>query len=156
MVDSVKIITTERLGVSGYLFGVDLRMQMDKKQRGVEAEKTLHCPAGLLVPQSAYIGSSLAIPCPGTAPFSCRSSSPLLCPVAKPTCSSWRKKRCHDAASCFSAGKEEVPMSADAKAAVPVLFHSKFFQALTCQNCNSKACCDFAHAISSPYYQGNA
>ncbi|MEQ2242342.1 hypothetical protein ILYODFUR_034948 [Ilyodon furcidens] len=44
----------------------------------LEAEKTLQRSAGLPLPQSAYDGSRLVIPCPGTGPLSCRSSSPPL------------------------------------------------------------------------------
>ncbi|KAK5615258.1 hypothetical protein CRENBAI_003825 [Crenichthys baileyi] len=48
-----------------------------------EAEKTLRRSAGLSVLQSAYDGSRLAIPCPGTGSLSRRSSTPLLHSAAK-------------------------------------------------------------------------
>ncbi|KAK5601013.1 hypothetical protein CRENBAI_005420 [Crenichthys baileyi] len=62
-----------------------------------EAEKTLRRSAGLSVPQSAYDGSRLAIPCPGTGPLRRRSPpAPLAAhfgPAVKPLPSSRRKKR---------------------------------------------------------------
>ncbi|KAK5602930.1 hypothetical protein CRENBAI_019541 [Crenichthys baileyi] len=81
-----------------------------------EAVKTLHHSVGLLVPQSAYDGSRLAIPCPGTGPLSRFSSSPPLHQAAKLTSSSRRKTRQHGATSCSSASKEEFPMSVAATA----------------------------------------
>ncbi|KAK5602383.1 hypothetical protein CRENBAI_012941 [Crenichthys baileyi] len=77
-----------------------------------EAEKTLCRSAGLSVPQSAYDGSRLAIPCLGTGPL--RSSPPLHTAV-KPSSSSRRKKRRRGAPSCVSAGEEESPTAAAAK-----------------------------------------
>ncbi|KAK5603618.1 hypothetical protein CRENBAI_003524 [Crenichthys baileyi] len=75
-----------------------------------EAEKTLRRSAGLSVPQSAYDGSRLAIPCPGTGPLR-RCSLPA--PLAAPSPSSCRKKRRRGAPSC-SAGEEVVCLPADA------------------------------------------
>ncbi|KAK5603508.1 hypothetical protein CRENBAI_005997 [Crenichthys baileyi] len=57
-----------------------------------EAERTLCRSAGLSVPQSAYDGSRLAIPCPGTGPLRRRSPpAPLAAhsgPAVKPSPSS--------------------------------------------------------------------
>ncbi|KAK5604253.1 hypothetical protein CRENBAI_020526 [Crenichthys baileyi] len=78
-----------------------------------EAEKTLRRSAGLSVPQSAYDGSRLAIPCPGTGPLRRRSSPPLHTAV-KPSSSSRRKKRRRGAPSCVSASEEESPTAAAA------------------------------------------
>ncbi|KAK5613756.1 hypothetical protein CRENBAI_016648 [Crenichthys baileyi] len=78
-----------------------------------EPEKTLHRSAGLSVPQSAYDGSRLAIPCPGTGPLRRRSSPPLHTAV-KPSSSSHRKKRRRGAPSCVSASEEESPTAAAA------------------------------------------
>ncbi|KAK5619009.1 hypothetical protein CRENBAI_004084 [Crenichthys baileyi] len=47
-----------------------------------EAERTLRRSAGLSVPQSAYDGSGLAIPCPGTGPLRRRSLPAPLAMVA--------------------------------------------------------------------------
>ncbi|KAK5615509.1 hypothetical protein CRENBAI_026429 [Crenichthys baileyi] len=77
-----------------------------------EAEKKLRCSAGLSVPQSAYDGSRLAIPCPGTGPLH-RCSSPPLHMAVKPSSSSRR-----GAPSCVSASEEESPTAA---AATPLL-----------------------------------
>ncbi|KAK5602087.1 hypothetical protein CRENBAI_016724, partial [Crenichthys baileyi] len=71
-----------------------------------EAEKTLRRSAGLSVPQSAFDGSRLVIPCPGTGPLRRRSSSPPLHLAVRPTSSSRRKKRRRGAPTCFSAGVE--------------------------------------------------
>ncbi|KAK5606114.1 hypothetical protein CRENBAI_000300 [Crenichthys baileyi] len=74
-----------------------------------EAERTLRHSAGLSVPQSAYDGSGLAIPCPGTGPLRRRSlPAPMAAhsgPAVKPSPSSRRKKRRRGAPSC-SAGEE--------------------------------------------------
>ncbi|KAK5609935.1 hypothetical protein CRENBAI_007740 [Crenichthys baileyi] len=78
-----------------------------------EAEKTLRRSAGLSVPQSAYDGSRLAIPCPGTGPLRRRSSPPLHTAV-KPSSSSRRKKRRRGAPSCVSASEEKSPTPAAA------------------------------------------
>ncbi|MED6250474.1 hypothetical protein ATANTOWER_018228, partial [Ataeniobius toweri] len=81
-----------------------------------EAEKTLRRSAGLSVPQSAFYGSRLAIPCPGTIPLR-RHSSPPLHSAVRPTSSSRRKKhRCAGVPS-RSAGKEVVSQSADVRSA---------------------------------------
>ncbi|MEQ2308338.1 hypothetical protein AMECASPLE_027295 [Ameca splendens] len=80
-----------------------------------EAEKTLRRSAGLSVPQSAYDGSRLAIPCPETGPLSCRLSSPPLHTAVKPLSSSRRKKRRRGAPSCVSASEEESPTAAAAR-----------------------------------------
>ncbi|KAK5600968.1 hypothetical protein CRENBAI_006082 [Crenichthys baileyi] len=87
-----------------------------------EAEKTLRRSAGLSGPQSAYDGSRLAIPCPGTGPLRRRSSPPLHTTV-KPSSSSRRKKRRHGAPSCVSAREEESPTAAAARpgAVTPLL-----------------------------------
>ncbi|KAK5602242.1 hypothetical protein CRENBAI_015062 [Crenichthys baileyi] len=78
-----------------------------------EAEKTLRRSAGLSVPQSAYDGSRLPIPCPGTGPLRRRSSPPLHTAV-KPS-SSFRRKKCRRGApSCVSASEEESPTAAAA------------------------------------------
>ncbi|XP_047216722.1 uncharacterized protein LOC124865572 [Girardinichthys multiradiatus] len=62
-----------------------------------EAEKSLRRSAGLSVPQSAYDGTRLAIPVPGTGPLHRRSPPPPLVvhsgPAVRPTSSSRRKKR---------------------------------------------------------------
>ncbi|MEQ2299586.1 hypothetical protein AMECASPLE_016709 [Ameca splendens] len=62
-----------------------------------EAEKSLRRSEGLSVPQSAYDGSRLAIPVPGTGPLRRRSPhAPLVVdsgPAVRPTSSSRRKKR---------------------------------------------------------------
>ncbi|KAK5615099.1 hypothetical protein CRENBAI_005696 [Crenichthys baileyi] len=62
-----------------------------------EAEKTLRRSPGLSVAQSAYHGSRLAIPCPGTGPLRRHSPPALLAahsgPAAKPSSSSHRRKR---------------------------------------------------------------
>ncbi|KAK5606999.1 hypothetical protein CRENBAI_010841 [Crenichthys baileyi] len=85
-----------------------------------EAERTLRRSAGLSVPQSAYDGSGLAIPCPGTGPLRRRSlPAPLAAhsgPAVKPSPSSRRKKRRRGAPSC-SAGEEVVCLPADVRAA---------------------------------------
>ncbi|KAK5618430.1 hypothetical protein CRENBAI_018464 [Crenichthys baileyi] len=85
-----------------------------------EAEKTLRRSAGLSVPQSAFDGSRLAIPCPGTGPLRRRSlPAPLAShsgPALKPLPSSLRKKRWRGAPSC-SAGEEVVSLPADVRAA---------------------------------------
>ncbi|KAK5601186.1 hypothetical protein CRENBAI_002984 [Crenichthys baileyi] len=78
-----------------------------------EAEKTLRCSAGLSLPQSAYDGSRLAIPCPRTGPLRRRSSPPLHTAV-KPSSSSRRKKHRRGAPSCVSASEEESPTAAAA------------------------------------------
>ncbi|KAK5603057.1 hypothetical protein CRENBAI_009824 [Crenichthys baileyi] len=78
-----------------------------------EAEKTLRRSAGLSVQQSAYDGSRLAIPCPGTGPLRRRS---LPAPLAAPSPTSCRKKRRRGAPSC-SAGEEVVCLPADVRAA---------------------------------------
>ncbi|KAK5616708.1 hypothetical protein CRENBAI_025910 [Crenichthys baileyi] len=81
-----------------------------------EAEKTLRHSAGLSVPQSAFDGSRLAIPCPGTGPLHRRSPpAPLAAhqgPAAKPTSSFCRKKRRRGAPSCVSAGEESLTAAA--------------------------------------------
>ncbi|KAK5617545.1 hypothetical protein CRENBAI_004235 [Crenichthys baileyi] len=85
-----------------------------------EAEKTLRRSAGLSVPQSAYDGSRLAIPCPGTGPLRRRSlPAPLAAhsgPAVKPSPSSRRKERQRGAPSCL-AGEEVVCLPADVSAA---------------------------------------
>ncbi|KAK5609919.1 hypothetical protein CRENBAI_013564 [Crenichthys baileyi] len=85
-----------------------------------EAEKTLRRSAGLSVPQSAYDGSRLAIPCPGTGVLRRRSlPAPLAAhsgPAVKSSPSSRRKKRRRGAPSC-SAGEEVVSLPADVRAA---------------------------------------
>ncbi|MEQ2311842.1 hypothetical protein AMECASPLE_024669 [Ameca splendens] len=81
-----------------------------------EAEKSLRRSAGLSVPQSAYDGSRLAIPCPGTGRHS--PPAPLAAhfgPAVKP--SSRRKKRRRGAPSCGSAGEEVVSQPAYVRAA---------------------------------------
>ncbi|MEQ2283493.1 hypothetical protein AMECASPLE_011920, partial [Ameca splendens] len=86
-----------------------------------EAEKSLRRSAGLSVPQSAYDGSRLAIPCPGTGPLRRRSPhAPLAAhfgPAVKPSPSSRRKKRRRGAPSCGSAGEEVVSQPAYERAA---------------------------------------
>ncbi|MEQ2235048.1 hypothetical protein ILYODFUR_037641, partial [Ilyodon furcidens] len=86
-----------------------------------EAEKSLRWSAGLFVPQSAYGGSSLAIPCPRTGPLHRRSPpAPLAAhsgPAVKPSASSRRKKRWRGAPSCGSAGEEVVSQPAYMSAA---------------------------------------
>ncbi|KAK5619619.1 hypothetical protein CRENBAI_011136 [Crenichthys baileyi] len=81
-----------------------------------EAEKTLRRLAGLSVPQSAYDGSRLAIPCPGTGPLRRRSPpAPLAAHqglAAKPTSSFRHKKRRRGAPSCVSAGEESLTAAA--------------------------------------------
>ncbi|KAK5599889.1 hypothetical protein CRENBAI_014206 [Crenichthys baileyi] len=81
-----------------------------------EAEKTLCRSAGLSVPQSAYDGSRLAIPCPGTGPLRRRSPpAPLAAhsgPAVKSSPSSRRKKRRRGAPSCVSAGEESLTAAA--------------------------------------------
>ncbi|KAK5600775.1 hypothetical protein CRENBAI_010318 [Crenichthys baileyi] len=77
-----------------------------------EAEKTLRRNAGLSVPQSAYNGSRLAIPCPGTGPLRRRSPpAPLAAhsgPAVKSSPSSRCKKRRCGAPSCGSAGSARI------------------------------------------------
>ncbi|KAK5621583.1 hypothetical protein CRENBAI_000323 [Crenichthys baileyi] len=81
-----------------------------------EAEKTLHRSAGLSVPQSAYDGSRLAIPCPGTGPLRRRSPpAPLAAhsgTAVKSSPSSRRKKCRRGAPSCVSAGEESLTVAA--------------------------------------------
>ncbi|KAK5601517.1 hypothetical protein CRENBAI_024907 [Crenichthys baileyi] len=86
-----------------------------------EAEQTLRRSAGLSVPQSTYDGSRLAIPCPGTGPLHCPSSSPPLHTAVKPKSSSRRKKRRRGAPSCVSAGEESLTVAADMPGAVTPL-----------------------------------
>ncbi|MEQ2289367.1 hypothetical protein AMECASPLE_032257 [Ameca splendens] len=78
-----------------------------------EVEKSLRRSAGLSVPQSAYDGSRLAIPCPGTGPLRRHSPhAPLAAhfgPAVKPSPSSCRKKRRCGAPSCGSAAEEVFP-----------------------------------------------
>ncbi|KAK5600316.1 hypothetical protein CRENBAI_001402 [Crenichthys baileyi] len=78
--------------------------------------ETLRRSAGLSVPQSAYDGSRLAIPCPGTGPLRRRSPPvPLAAhfgPAVKPSPSSRRKKRRRGAPSCGSPGEEVVSLPA--------------------------------------------
>ncbi|KAK5602708.1 hypothetical protein CRENBAI_003687 [Crenichthys baileyi] len=85
-----------------------------------EAEKTLRRSAGLSVPQSAYYGSRLASPCPGTGPLRrCSLPAPLGAhsgPAVKPSPSSRRKKPRRGAPSC-SAGEEVVSLPADVRSA---------------------------------------
>ncbi|KAK5600949.1 hypothetical protein CRENBAI_006492 [Crenichthys baileyi] len=85
-----------------------------------EAEKTLRHSAGLSVLQSAFDGSRLVIPCPGTGPLRRRSlPAPLAShsgPALKPSPSSRRKKRRRGAPSC-SAGEEVVSLPGDVRAA---------------------------------------
>ncbi|KAK5600128.1 hypothetical protein CRENBAI_008242 [Crenichthys baileyi] len=85
-----------------------------------DAEKTLRHSAGLSVPQSAYYGSRLAIPCPGTGPLRHRPLPAHLAahssPAVKPSPSSRPKKRRRGPPSC-SAGKEVVSLPADVRAA---------------------------------------
>ncbi|MEQ2311049.1 hypothetical protein AMECASPLE_015603 [Ameca splendens] len=85
-----------------------------------EAEKTLRRSAGLSVPESAYYGSRLAIPCLGTGPLRCRSPpAPLAAhsgPAVKPSPSS-RRKKCRRGAPSCSAGEEVVSLPADLRAA---------------------------------------
>ncbi|MED6250382.1 hypothetical protein ATANTOWER_032171 [Ataeniobius toweri] len=81
-----------------------------------EAEKSLRRSAGLSVPQSAFYGSRLAIPCPGTGPLRRRSSPPLHTAV-KPSPSSRRKKRRRGAPSCGSGAEEVASLSADVRTA---------------------------------------
>ncbi|MEQ2223617.1 hypothetical protein ILYODFUR_038392, partial [Ilyodon furcidens] len=68
--------------------------------------------AGLSVPQSAFYGSRLVIPCPGTGPLR-RHSSPPLHMAVKPTPSSRRR----GAPACGSAGEEVVSQPAYVRAA---------------------------------------
>ncbi|KAK5613342.1 hypothetical protein CRENBAI_023516 [Crenichthys baileyi] len=82
-----------------------------------EAKKTLRRSAGLSVPQSAFEGSRLAIPCPGTGPLRCCSFSPPLHTTVKPSPSSRRKKRWRGAPSCGLAGEEVVSLPAVVRAA---------------------------------------
>ncbi|KAK5604067.1 hypothetical protein CRENBAI_023718 [Crenichthys baileyi] len=81
-----------------------------------EAEKTLRRSAGLSVPQSAYDGSRLAIPCPGPGPLRRRSPpAPLAAysgPAVKSSPSSRRKKRRRGAPSCVSASEESLTAAA--------------------------------------------
>ncbi|MEQ2251546.1 hypothetical protein ILYODFUR_012046 [Ilyodon furcidens] len=70
----------------------------------------------LSVPQSAYNGSRLAIPCPGTGPIRSRSSSPSQHWASKPTSSSHCRKRRRGAAPSCQTVKEEVVMSTAAAA----------------------------------------
>ncbi|KAK5605157.1 hypothetical protein CRENBAI_023302 [Crenichthys baileyi] len=93
-----------------------------------EAEKTLRRNAGLSVPQPAYDGSRLAIPCPGTGPLRHRSPRASLAahsgPAVKSSPSSRRKKRRRGAPSCGSAGEEGVSLPADVRAAASKLASS--------------------------------
>ncbi|MEQ2311148.1 hypothetical protein AMECASPLE_016622 [Ameca splendens] len=86
-----------------------------------EAEKSLRRSAGLSVPQSAYDGSRLAIPCPGTGPLRRRSPhAPLAAhfgPAVKPTSSSRRKKRRRAEVPSRSAGEEVDSLSANVRVA---------------------------------------
>ncbi|MEQ2299549.1 hypothetical protein AMECASPLE_016323 [Ameca splendens] len=86
-----------------------------------EAEKSLRRSAGLSVPQSAYDGSRLAIPCLGTGPLRRRSPlAPLAVhfgPAVKPSPSSRRQKHRRGAPSCSSAGEEVVSQPAERAAA---------------------------------------
>ncbi|MEQ2313200.1 hypothetical protein AMECASPLE_039201 [Ameca splendens] len=86
-----------------------------------EAEKSLRRSAGLSVPQSAYGGSRLAIPCPGTGPLRRRSPpAPLAAhfgPAVKPSPSSRRKRRRRGAPFCGSAAEEVVSQPAERAAA---------------------------------------
>ncbi|KAK5615405.1 hypothetical protein CRENBAI_001819, partial [Crenichthys baileyi] len=82
-----------------------------------EGEKTLRRSAGLSVPQSAYDGSRLATPCPGTGPLRCRSSSPPLHSAMKPSPSSRSKKRRCGAPCCGSPAEEVVYLPVDVRAA---------------------------------------
>ncbi|XP_047239040.1 uncharacterized protein LOC124878901 [Girardinichthys multiradiatus] len=86
-----------------------------------EVEKSLRRSAGLSVPQSAYDGSRLAIPVPGTGPLRRRSPPPhlVVCsgPAVGPTSSSRRKKRRRAGVPSRSAGEEVVSLSADVRAA---------------------------------------
>ncbi|KAK5610388.1 hypothetical protein CRENBAI_005402 [Crenichthys baileyi] len=81
-----------------------------------EAEKTLRSSAGLSVLRSAYDGSRLAIPCPGTGPLRRRSPpAPLAAqsgPAVKSLPSSRRKKCQRGAPSCVSAGEESLTAAA--------------------------------------------
>ncbi|MEQ2305279.1 hypothetical protein AMECASPLE_036110 [Ameca splendens] len=81
-----------------------------------EAEKSLRRSAGLSVPQSAYGGFRLAIPCPGTGPLRRRSPpAPLAAHsglAVKPSPSSRRKTRRRGAPSCGLAGEEVVSQPA--------------------------------------------
>ncbi|MEQ2301783.1 hypothetical protein AMECASPLE_039738, partial [Ameca splendens] len=86
-----------------------------------EAQKTLCRSAGLSVPQWAYDGSRLAIPCPETGPLCHRSPHALLAAhfglAVKPSPSSRHKKRRRGAPSCGSAGEEVVSLPAYVRAA---------------------------------------
>ncbi|MEQ2301788.1 hypothetical protein AMECASPLE_039770 [Ameca splendens] len=86
-----------------------------------EAEKSLRRSAGLSVPQSAYDGSRLAIPVPGTGPLRRRSPpAPLVVhsgPAVRPTSSSRRKKRQRAGVPSRSAGEEVVSQPAYVRAA---------------------------------------
>ncbi|KAK5624199.1 hypothetical protein CRENBAI_000017 [Crenichthys baileyi] len=123
-----------------------------------EAEKTLRRSAGLSVPQSAYDGSRLAIPCQGTGPLHRRSSPPLHMAV-KPSSSSRSKTRRRGAPSCVSAGEEESPTAAAATpgAVTPLLTGgsntvsqahcSKYDRIFVCFSTVSQARCSSAHAV---------
>ncbi|MED6282578.1 hypothetical protein CHARACLAT_033615 [Characodon lateralis] len=84
-----------------------------------EAEKSLR--RSTLVPQSAYDGSRLAIPVPGTGPLRRRSPhAPLVVhsgPAVRPTSSSRRKKRRRARVPSRSAGEEVVSQPAYMRAA---------------------------------------
>ncbi|MEQ2227509.1 hypothetical protein ILYODFUR_038304, partial [Ilyodon furcidens] len=85
-----------------------------------EAEKSCRS-AGLSVPQSAYNGSRLAIPVPGTGPLRRRSPpAPLVVhsgPALRPTSSSRRKKWQRAGVPSRSAGEEVVSQPAYVRAA---------------------------------------
>ncbi|KAK5614976.1 hypothetical protein CRENBAI_007936 [Crenichthys baileyi] len=92
-----------------------------------EMEKTLRRSAGLSVPQSAFDGSRLVIPCLRTGPLSRRSPSPPLHTPVKPSSSSRRKKCQRGAPSCVSAG-EESPMAAAVRSGAVVSLPADAFQ----------------------------
>ncbi|KAK5623164.1 hypothetical protein CRENBAI_018429 [Crenichthys baileyi] len=89
-----------------------------------EVEKMLRRSAGLSVPQSAYDGSRLAIPCLGTGSLRRHSPpAPLAAhsgPAVKPSPSSRRKKCRRGAPSCL-AGEEVVSLPADASSPATAL-----------------------------------
>ncbi|KAK5599473.1 hypothetical protein CRENBAI_020784 [Crenichthys baileyi] len=139
-----------------------------------EVEKTLRRSAGLSVPQSAYDGSRLVIPCPGTGPLR-RCSSPPLHTAVKPSSSSRRKKHSRGAPSCVSASEAESPTAAAAKPLGNSLAHwwegcskysrifvcystvsqapcSKYSRIFVCLSKVSQARCSSAHAVFSPVF----
>ncbi|KAK5602092.1 hypothetical protein CRENBAI_016729 [Crenichthys baileyi] len=120
-----------------------------------KAEKMLRRSAGLSVPQSAFDGSSLVIPCPGTGPLRRRSSSPPLHSAVKPKSSSRRKKPRCGAPSWVSAGEEYPMVAAVTSGAVVSLPADVRASASKPASSVCQARCSSAHAVfarSSPVF----